>query len=383
MVNVSAYDSVIHEIYEAALVPSRWDFALTQMIAAFAPRDWEVAFLIWERHDPPGGRFLGTAGVNAMAHDVYISNFAGANDWSRGSRRLKVGETAHTDQLVSRERFFRSPLYLNFLQHWGYGVAIISMLDRHGPDQLGLVLPGPLARGPGELLEAVQMLLPHFRRAARISRRIGEADLRAATATDLLDTSPYAVFALGPDMILRLANASGQAMLADSSVISLHGTRLKVTDEAAQVRLVAMSHNPGRERAYTVTVHDAQNRQHIFTALAVTPTLGDQFRNPAGGATLMLIGGQRIGVSGELVAQLEQSFGFTAAEARLACHIVEGSGLEGYQRDRNVSVHAARFLLKGIYSKTGVSGRTELTAILREAPLGWSSPIPSVEAGRA
>ena len=93
----------------------------------------------------------------------------------------------------------------------------------------------------------------------------------------------------------------------------------------------------------------------------------------AGGATLMLIGGQRTTLSGELVAQIEQSFGLTAAEARLAGHLVQGDGLEGYMRDRSVSMHAARYVLKSVFSKIGVRSQTALIALLREAPLGWTT----------
>jgi DNA-binding CsgD family transcriptional regulator len=371
VISLSAYDRVVSEIYEAALVPARWESALTLMIATFAPREWEVAFLLWERHEPPGGRFLGSAGVNPMAHDVYINSFAGNNEWSRRSRQMKVGEALHTDQLIRRELFYQCSLYRDYLQHWGYGVAIIAMLDRHGPDQLGLVLPGPTAREPGDLLEAVTLLLPHFRRAARISRRIAEADLRATTATSLLDTSPYAVFALAPDMTMLLANSSGQALLDQGDVLAVRAGRIAVPDSADQAELTAMSRGLGRNRTYSLTIHDAQNRAHIFTALAVTPQLGGQFENRASGASLMLIGGQRVALSGDLVEQIEQSFGLTAAEARLSGHMLEGAGLEGYMKDRSVSIHAARFLLKGVYAKTGVKTQAELTALLREAPLGW------------
>jgi DNA-binding CsgD family transcriptional regulator len=375
MVSVSDFDSVVTAIYEAALVPERWGSALNQMIACFAPREWEVAFLLWERHVPPAGRFLGTAGVNPMAHEVYLNSFAGNNEWSLGSRKLKVGEVSHSDQLVRRPKFFASSLYQDFLQHWGYGVAIIGMLDRHGPDQLGLVLPGPLAREPGELLEAVTLLLPHFQRSARISRRIQEADLRAATATTLLDSSPYSVFAIGPDMAFLLANASGQKLLSTGQIVSHAAGRLSVSDPAVQAELIAMSRGQGHHKTFTVTLHDEQHRQHIFTALCVSNSLGGQFDNAAGGASLMLIGGQRVGISGELVEQIEQAFGLTAAESRLAGHILEGAGLEGYARDRSVSLHAARFLLKGIYAKTGATSRTGLLSLLREAPLGWKPAI--------
>lgn len=372
MVSLVAYDRVITQIYEAALVPAQWDRALTQMITEFAPRNWEVAFLMWERHTPPSGRFLGSAGVNPMAHDVYINSFAGNNEWSFSSRKLPVGQVAHTDQLVRRQRFYDSSMYRDFLQHWGYGVAIIGMLDRHGPDQLGLVLPGPIEREPGELLTAVPFLLPHFQRAARISRRIAEADLRTSAATSLLDSSPYSVFALAPDMYMLLANSSAQAQLEHSPVISLRSGRLHVADAAAQLKLEAMSKGLDPDRTFSVTLVDDAGQSYIYTALPVAPQLGDQFENSAGGATLMLIGGQRVGVSGQLVEQLEQSFGLTAAEARLAGHMLEGGGLQGYMRDRSVTIHAARFLLKSIYAKTGVRNQAELTAYLREAPLGWS-----------
>jgi hypothetical protein len=77
VVSLSAYDRVVSEIYKAALVPSRWDEALNQLIAAFSPKGWEVAFLIWERHNPAAGRFLGAAGVTPMARDIYLARFAG------------------------------------------------------------------------------------------------------------------------------------------------------------------------------------------------------------------------------------------------------------------------------------------------------------------
>ena len=373
MISVSAYDSVISEIYEAALVPERWDQALNRLIAAFSPKGWEVAFLIWERHNPAAGRFLGAAGVTPMARDIYLARFAGANEWSNGSRQMRVGETRHSDDIVSREHFRKGALYRDFLKHFDFDVSIVGILDRHGPDQLGLVVPGPQTQTPGDLMEAIPMLMPHFYRATRISRRIGEADLRATTASEMLNNSPYAVFALGPDMKLLLANARGHAMIEEGPAICLNGDQLKIADAASQAELHVMSRGKARDRTYGVNFTDALGRIHIFSALAVSESLGGQFDNKAGGATLMLVGGQKLSVSGELVEQIEQSFGLTAAEARLAGHLLEGSGIEGYMNDRSVSKHAAKFILNSIYSKVGISNQIQLTALLREAPLGWTT----------
>jgi hypothetical protein len=73
MLELDNYDRVVSQIYEAALVPAHWDIALTSMIDFFAPREWHVAFVVWERLDPPAGRFIGSTGVHPLARDAYCS----------------------------------------------------------------------------------------------------------------------------------------------------------------------------------------------------------------------------------------------------------------------------------------------------------------------
>ena len=58
-----------------------------------------------------------------------------------------------------------------------------------------------------------------------------------------------------------------------------------------------------------------------------------------------------------------------------AAYVADGKTMEEYARDRGVSVNAARFLMKGVFGKTGVGRQAELAALLREAPLNWQSPI--------
>ena len=213
MLDLAKYDLVVSQIYEAALVPSHWDVALTSLINLFGPREWEVAMVVWERLDPAMGRFIGTAGVHELARDAYLEYFAGRQDWSIRGHELPTGQVVHSDELIAREIFRETPFYKNFLGPWGFEVALIGNLDRHDRDHMGIVCPGPPDLDPGDLREAIVRLTPHFQRAARISRRIGEADLRTAAATDLLDSSPYCVMALGADLELLLANSQAKELL--------------------------------------------------------------------------------------------------------------------------------------------------------------------------
>lgn len=376
MLDLDHYDRVVSHIYEAALVPAHWDIALTTMMDLFAPREWHVGFIVWERLQPATGRFIGSAGVHPLAQSAYIEHFAGRHEWSVRGHNLALGQIVLSDELIARDRFRETRFYKNFLGPWGYELALLGMLDCHGPDHMAIACPGPPDIDVSLLQHAIHRLAPHMQRAARISRRIGEADMRASTATELLNASPYAVIALGPDLEFLMANKRGQALL-DGGGLSVKSGRLHAADPATAHMLADLAAGRGADRSVTFTATGPMNSELVMTALAVARSHGDGFADTAGGAALMLIGGQRIDISETLIAALQQSFGLTKAEGRLAAFLIHGSGVKGYAADRGVSLDAGKYLLKGIYAKTGLSNQTELVAMLREAPLGWSRPLPA------
>lgn len=376
MLNLSNYDRVVSQIYEAALVPAHWDIALTTLIDLFAPREWHVAFVVWERLDPPAGRFIGSAGVHPLAQEAYLQYFAGRHEWSIRGHEMPLGQVVLSDELIARDAFKQTKFYRNFLGPWGFELAIVGMLDRQGPDHMGIVCPGPPDVDATVLRETIRLLTPHIQRAARISRRIGEADLRADTAAAMLDSSPYAVIALGPGLELLMANNRGQALLNRGGALGLMGGRLKIDDSATARTLAEMAAGRSKEHAITFTATN-EDGELLLTAIAVGSRQGEGFANQAGGSTLMLVGGQRIAISESMIASLQKGFDLTAAEARLAGFLIAGSGVRGYAADRGVSTEAGKYLLKSIYAKTGLSNQTELVAMLREVPLGWGKPLPT------
>lgn len=375
MLDVRNYDRVVSHIYEAALVPAHWDIALTALMDYFAPNGWHVAFVIWERLEPALGRFIGTTGVHPLAQSAYLEHFAGRQEWSIRGHQLSLGQIVDSDTLIERAAFRETKFYKNFLGPWGYDHALIGMLDRHGSDHMGLICPGPGEQDTRDLLEAITLLTPHIQRAARISRRIGEADMRAKTATDLINTSPYCVIALGPDLEMLMANKRGQELLDDEGGLYIKDGRLKTLNPATAQQLANMAAGNRNPPSITFTAQGKNGGELVMTALAVSRQQSGQFASQASGASLMLIGGQRIEISDSLVSALQSAFNLTAAEARLAGFLVQGTGVKGYATDKGVSQEAGKYLLKGIYSKTGLSNQTELIAMLRETPLGWGQPL--------
>lgn len=371
---LAAFDAVVSDVYEAALVPSHWDVALTSLISHFSPPRWDVAMLVWERLHPATGRFIGAAGVNEFARAGYIAMFAGRQPWSVNGHSLPVGKVVHSDEIVPRELFKQHDFYTNFLANWEDEVAIIASLDRHGQDHLGLCMPAPDVGDTSILHQAVTRLVPHIQRASRISRRIGEADLRAANAEAGLDASPSIILTLGPDMELLHANPRAQKWLERTQGVRQIQHRLHFADRQVRSRLEKLAKGHGAKRTETVAITD-ESRTTFLVAMRVEPNVANDLAGANGGAALLLVGGGRRDVSVEIVERLRDWFDLTPSEAKIAAYIADGRTLEEYANDRGVSINAARFLIKGVFAKTGVGRQAELAALLHEAPLEWQSPI--------
>jgi DNA-binding CsgD family transcriptional regulator len=176
-------------------------------------------------------------------------------------------------------------------------------------------------------------------------------------------------------MELLMANSRGQRLIDRGGGIALKNGRLQIGETSTARQLAEMAAGRSKEHSVAFTATSGDGSQLLMTAIAVSSEQGQKFANHASGTALMLIGGQRMSISDAVVESLQNSFDLTAAEARLAGFLIEGSGVKGYSADRGVSLEAGKFLLKGIYAKTGLSNQTELVAMLREVPLGWGKPL--------
>jgi DNA-binding CsgD family transcriptional regulator len=87
------------------------------------------------------------------------------------------------------------------------------------------------------------------------------------------------------------------------------------------------------------------------------------------GASLIVTLGSSPGETPVLeIDRVAQWFGLTPAEARLAVALAAGDTLSDYAALRAVSLNAVRFLLKGIFRKTGAASQAQLVAQLARLP---------------
>jgi DNA-binding CsgD family transcriptional regulator len=359
-------DGLIGQIYESALDPALWDDTLTRITFALSPLEWDLAFLIWERTQPPGARFVGSTGLASWVPEIYASLYAASNPWSQRIAPLRSGTVVDTDELMSREEFAASPLYRDFLSRWGLNRALAVVLDRRGSERLALVLPGPGERDLSGLRRGLRVLAPHIQRAVRISHRIAEAELSAEAAAAAADRTVSAILCLRPDLSIMTANRH-VARYVETGVISLAGGRLTFVDAVGQRRLMALAQSPPPTGAAFATVDSNGNNVAAVCARVPVQSARALGGSVEGAGLIVSIGGGGEPRTIE-ISRVAAWFGLTPAEARLATALGAGATLQDYCALRNVSLNAGRFLLKGVFRKTDVSSQAQLVALVSRLP---------------
>lgn len=369
-IDIAGFDAVVSDIYDAALSPQHWEVALTGLVNRFGHNRWDVAMLLWERVTPPAGRFVGNSGVNAMARHGYVHAFAGNNAWSVRGHDMPVGSVFHSDQLIDRAEFRKTPFFSEFLSSFDLEVGLIALLDRHGGDHLCLCTPGPDNGRPVRLETAVRLLVPHLQRAVRISRRLGEAELSARSSRAVLDVAPSAILLCDETLQLTYANSLGEQMLRGGYLAISRG-RLRFADRRQSQRLLTLAAPDAGQRC-AAFVLEAPGRPCLAAmALRVEDEASQPLNPDFGQARLLIVAGVHHRASFAHIDHLRAWFDLTPAEARLAATLAEGGSLEDFAAMRGVSINAARFLLRGIYAKTDANRMPQLVAKLQATPLHW------------
>ncbi len=376
LLSTADFSAVVSDIYEASLSPAHWDLALTGLVSRFGPARWDVAMLVWERVEPGGGRFVAASGVNQMARAAYLQLYAGRNAWSVRGHGLAPGSVVHSDQLIDRADFLQTPFFREFLVMFDMQVALVGALDKQGSDHLGLCLPGPDNVPVTRLQEAVGLLIPHIQRSVRIARRIGEAELSAAHSTAALDHAPSPVLLLTEQFELAYANPAGIKLIE----------RYRLADSAGRIRLGStVLHDRIRQLAdpacprhcEALRIAGGDGDEVAAMAMRVNPERTGGAATANGPARLMVVAANNPTINEEAIERLRDWFGLTHAEARLASVLADGGTIEDHCTLRGVSLNAGRFLLKGIFAKTGVSRQAQLVKLIAASPLHWAGELPT------
>lgn len=365
-------NDLIGEIYDSVLHPERWNETLARVTDALCPLGWDAAFLLWESSNPPTARFVAATGLAAGVQEIYAAVYAGTHPWSRQLMRYGNGSVVDTNDIMTREEFAETEFSRNFLAPWGIDRLLAVLLDRRGGERLGLIIPGPGDRDVERLRRGLRVLAPHIQRAMRISDRIASLDLAAGAARAAADAAPFAIFSLDDQLNILAANARAERY-ETAGFIGLAGGRFAFTHPASQKQLLDLVRGTDPAGLAFQTVAPSGKECPVLVA-RITRQSTRQIGGVALGASLIVTLGSTPGETPVVqINRVAQWFGLTPTEARLAVALAAGGTLQDYAAQRAVSLNAVRFLLKGIFRKTGATSQAQLVAQLARLPMAGGS----------
>lgn len=368
--DIHQLDPVISALYEATLDPERWQGALQAMAQlgeaqAAVLVDMDYALSVLWRHV--------LYNVDEEAHHVYLKRYAQIDP--RLPVMMKAPELqwlSDVETLCEATRT-ENPVYRDYLAPCGLKECLMAKTAVEGGRHANVVLlkVGITDRFTTEQRATLDLLLPHVDRAIRISRRLAAFARALAFGSRGIDESDEPVAALASNGQVSEANPAFEHLLAEGNIFMISRSRqLRCTSDDAQARFgrsiadaleLARGNTRHEGRSSPVVTVDRSNGPPLLVTVAPLMQMGARpwFEQV----------GVLIKVSDPLrppsEAVLQQGFGLTTAEARVACALLGGGTLAAIASRIGVSANTVKTQLQVVFQKTRTTRQPELVALLR------------------
>jgi len=366
MPSIDSVKEVTIRIYDAAADPSLWPDCLERLrvelnAAGSALIDYDFA--------SHSCRVIASAGTPVDFLQCYQEGLARYIPWIRDGPWYAPGRVSQGHEIIPEEELASSPVYDRWLKPNGFFHRLCGVLRRREDRVLFVVASRPQSSGRYEEAETrfLADLLPHLRQAALLNRKVVGLQAMASAFEHL----PHAVFVVDGAGRPVLANLAAEALLIHSDLrldregrlcaggasaaTPLHSVLADLTGgEAETARRLLL---PGRASGHPA---------HLMTIAPIGPRARDAL---PGQATMLVVAAPQRPAQWRQ-GGLQEAYGLTPAEERLALLILQGFRLDETEALLGIRHSTARTHMRRIYAKTGTRRQVELVRLL----LGGQSP---------
>ncbi len=264
--------------------------------------------------------------------------------------------TAIGSDLISDDRYWKSDYYKQVEPHIDMGRMLGQVLNAgngsFGSFTLWRYRSDPdYGRAEYDLLHR---LAPHLRRSAQLSIKLSEYDAERKMLKATAEALPFALILVDQFGSPLYMNPAAQRALGRSS----HRTLVRSFDIDAQ-------NSPTDSGSGLTTFVKLPSGGQIAT---VVPLFGatSRFAELAPEAQFVILFRTTAAVDLSSTNSLQQAWGLTPSEAKLALALLTGCSLQDYAESRNIKITTVRTHLKSCKSKFGISRTSELIAFLAQ-----------------
>lgn len=352
---MSEIEELIASIYEAGALPELWTETLDHIASTI-----QAVGANFITSSPLKVALLSTPAIAQITREFAERGWNEHN--TRVTRLLERTDYPGflTDlDLHTPDEIRALPMYRDFLTPRGADAGAATFIAGAAGDGIVLAFEAfpdhDVARGATVLLDRLR---PHLARASVLSSRIEQA--RVGSVIDALNdiSMPLAVL----DRNGRVISATDQFFTAAPDLLLDMPSRLRITDEVADARLVrALAMVVERGEGTSIALRNRKNGgAAVLQLLPARRNARDLFGNVAAYALLALPGNSLL-PSVDIITAL---FDLTPAEAQVARAIAGGRSISALASELGLSRETIRTHLKKAFLKTSTRKQSELGALL-------------------
>jgi DNA-binding CsgD family transcriptional regulator len=350
-------DPFIDDIYEAAIVPEKWQ-AVLDRLAQVADAEGTLLFAA----GPGVPRWLASKAIYDRVEEWTTSKWFLDNP--RGQRLVPIEEPRFLTDLdaLTPQEIEASDYYTELLRPRGLGWCVGTSIRSPAGDTLVFSIEKAYKKGPvpRAVAEQLDCLRPHLARASLLSGRLGLDRAKSTVAT--LEAIGLPAAALTPNGVVVSANAG---FLAGEPRIRIGaGNMIQLASAPAQALLMeAVSSTANFSGRPGISIPIRARGPEPALVAHVVPLRGGGLDIFTGALSIMFVT-PIVPTASPAPSLLQALFDLTPAEARTASQVTEGKSIEQISMITGTSPNTIRAHLKSVFQKTGVERQAELVSLL-------------------
>jgi DNA-binding CsgD family transcriptional regulator len=357
--------ALLSKVYDAAASPYAWNTFLDAFATA---SDASVAALFWHDEEHRQYDIMALHGASDEYVPLYTRHYAQVDEWiTRGTGILRTGWVGTSQMLCPDEELVKTEFHSDFLRRFGLFHQFGGILTQHGRARSAITLLRPKRHGSfGKRdVRLLDILMPHLQRAMTIRQRFVDLEAQNHSLECALDLFTSAIIFVNVKMEVLRVNRSAETLLNRKNGLLVRGKNLTAyaPHESAQLqRAVVAAETNGSCLGVGGTVLISRREARPLSINIAPMAVSSPYVSIRAAAILFVTDPEEdLHVSTEI---LQQSFGLTPAEARIANLLVQGKSLTRICDDLCISYSTVRAHLRSIFDKLGVRRQGELVSVL-------------------
>ena len=359
----SQFDQLVQHCFEGPLEDLPWRSFMDSLQAALNAA--YVTLLVRPPKENDGGALLNALVTSEDAYKEYREHYFALDPL----KNLPVGEVLTVEDVVDRETFEKSEFYADYLQK----VKIEYILGADLFDDRGYDTQLRVSRRQGSPnfdeadKKLVSDILPYLEQSLRLYTHIVNIETKMKTYQDAFDHMEMGCILLDKSFQIVSKNKTAQLFLKEKLGLMEKDAQVIVGDreenKAFREKIEAMLtivQNGGMPDVEGFRV----NLPHSVTGLGLLIRALPPSTTPDAGPAISVFISDPEKSRLSKVTILEQLFGLTLSEAKLALLLANGASLDEAAEDLGITRNTAKSHLSSTYSKTGVTRQPSLVQLI-------------------